>query len=65
MTRTAIVFHIFISSVAMGCLILVAMLIPALQSDLGKWIGIAALVGFVGSIPVSLLAARASARSFA
>ena len=65
MARTAIVFHIFISSVAVGVLVLITMLIPALQPDLGRWIAIAVIVGFVGSAPISLMAAKAASKTFA
>ena len=38
MWRLAIVFHVAIAATLMGALILAAMMVPSLQSELGKWI---------------------------
>ena len=60
MWRVAIIFFVIIAPTLMGSLILVAMVIPSLQDDLGRWIVIAAIVGFVLAAPISLAAANAN-----
>jgi len=60
MWRTAIIFHVFIAPIVMGALVLVALLTPALEPDMGKWLLIAAVVGFVAAAPISFMAARAA-----
>lgn len=57
MWRT-LLFWVFIAPVVAGVLVLAAMLAPALQFDLGRWIVIGALVGAVLAIPVSYIAAK-------
>jgi len=41
-----------------GVLVLVALLTPALQADLGHWIAIAAAVGAILAIPFSLVVSK-------
>jgi len=53
MWRVAALFWVFIAPVAAGVLVLAAFLTPALQAELGKWVGRAAIVGFVVAIPVA------------
>ena len=60
MWRVAIIFFVIIAPTLMGSLILVAMVIPSLQDDLGRWIVIAAAAGFVLAAPISLAAANAN-----
>ncbi len=65
MWRTAVIFHIFIAPTIMGAFMLAVMMVPSLQFDLGRWIVIAAVAGFVAAIPVSVIAAKASSRKLA
>jgi hypothetical protein len=49
---------VIIAPTVAGILILVAMMVPALQSELGRWIVIAAALGFAVSIPISVAVAK-------
>ena len=64
MWRIAIIFFVFIAPTLMGSLILLAMVTPALQDDLGRWIVTAAVAGFVLAAPLSLMAAKANQGRF-
>jgi len=65
MWRLAILLHVIIAPTIMGALMLAVMLVPSLQSELGKWILIGSLIGFVVSAPISVIAARANVEKFA
>ncbi len=58
MWRTALLLFVIIAPVTAGVLVLAALLTPALQDDLGRWIVIAAIVGAVLGIPLSYIAAK-------
>jgi len=60
MWRLAIILFVIIAPTLMGTLILAAMVVPSIQNDLGRWIVIAAVAGFVASIPISLIAAKSN-----
>lgn len=61
MWRVVALFWVIIAPVAAGVLVLAALLTPALQFELGKWIAIAAIAGFVVAIPIALTVARSFA----
>ena len=58
MLRLAILLHVIIAPPLTGAFVLVAMIVPWIQNDLGRWIVIAAIAGFVVSIPLSLITAK-------
>jgi len=60
MWRLAIILFVIIAPTLMGTLILAAMVVPSIQNDLGRWIVIAAVAGFVASITISLIAAKSN-----
>lgn len=61
MWRVVAVFWVLIAPVLAGALVLAVLMSPALQSEAGKWIAIAALVGIAVAIPVSWAVARMNA----
>jgi hypothetical protein len=65
MWRVAALFWVFIAPVAAGVLVLAALLTPALQDELGKWIGVAAIAGFVVAIPIAWMVAKPFASKIA
>jgi putative flippase GtrA len=65
MWRLAVILFVIIAPTLMGSLILVAMVIPSLQNDLGHWIVISAVAGFVLSMPISFAVAKANQRRLA
>ncbi|MGD0640806.1 MAG: hypothetical protein ABSC22_08670 [Roseiarcus sp.] len=65
MWKVAALFWVFIAPVVAGVLVLAVLMAPALQMEAGKWIAIAAILGFVVAIPVAWAVARMNARSAA
>jgi hypothetical protein len=65
MWRVAALFWVFIAPVAAGVLVLAALMAPALQGGLGKWIGAAAIVGFVVAMPNAWTVAKSFANKAA
>lgn len=61
MWRVAALFWVFIAPVAAGVLVLAALLTPSLQFELGKWIVVAAIAGFVIAIPIAWTIAKSFA----
>jgi len=61
MWRVAALFWVFIAPVAAGALVLAAMMAPALQDQLGKWIVVAAIAGFAVAIPIAWTVAKSFA----
>jgi hypothetical protein len=61
MWRVAALFWVFIAPVAAGVLVLAALMTPTLQGELGKWIGIAAIAGFVVAMPIAWTVAKSFA----
>ncbi len=61
MWRVAALFWVFIAPVAAGVLVVAALLTPAAQAELGKWIGVAAIAGFVAAIPIAWTIAKSFA----
>jgi len=58
MWRLSIILFVIIAPTIAGILMLAAMMVPALQGELGKWIVIAVASGFVVSIPISVVVAK-------
>lgn len=58
MLRVAVLVHILLMTVLMGGLVLVVLSVPSLAENARKLIPMAALAGFVVTIPVSALVAR-------
>lgn len=59
MWRLAIIIHILLMTVLMGALVIVITSVPSLYDQAMKLIPIAAAVGFLASIPLSVFVARA------
>jgi hypothetical protein len=62
MFRLALVLDVIIAPTLVGMLVLVTMMVPAFQAELGEWMLIAAVAGFVLSIPACLVAAKVNSR---
>jgi hypothetical protein len=58
MRWTTLLFWVIIAPFFAGILIMAAILTPALQVDLGRWIVICAAVGAVLAIPASFFAVK-------
>ena len=54
----AILLFVIIAPTLAGVCILVTLLVPSLQNDLGRWIVIAAIVGAVVAIPISFVVSK-------
>ncbi len=61
MWRVAALFWVFIAPVLAGALVLAVLMAPSLQSEAGKWIAVAGILGFVVAIPISWTVARMNA----
>jgi hypothetical protein len=61
MWRVAALFWVFTAPVLAGALVLAVLMAPPLQSEAGKWIAIAGVLGLVIAIPISWTVARMNA----
>lgn len=62
MWRLALLIHIFIWPIVMSVMMVVVLAIPALQDQLAFWLAVCAVAGFIVATPLSVSAAKASAR---
>jgi len=63
MWKLAFIYHIFLWPLAMSVLMVAAILTPACQSQLGVWLALSAVLGFLVSTPASVYAAKISVKS--
>lgn len=62
MWKLTLLIHIFIWPVVMSVMMVVVLTIPALQDQLGLWLTVCAVAGFIVAAPLSASAAKAGVR---